>query len=220
MKAILKQLFPFYNGYHLINYSNQEISYWDFLRRKFLGGKTYWNAHHPCTVQMPSRLYIGKCSKVMRDYNFFQCSGGIHIGNYVAFATRVSLLSANHDLYDQRISHRKPIIIGDYSWLGMNSTLLAGVELGPRTIVASGAVVTKSYPEGMCVLAGVPARVVKRLDPEKFIPWKYKEEYYGFIPAAKFEGNPQKYLEKYLDKDIFAVINGMIELSPEYLIKG
>ena len=68
-------------------------------------------------------------------------------------------------------------------------------------------------------LAGVPARVVKRLDPAKFGPWKYKEEYYGFISAAEFESDPQKYLDKYLDKDVFSVINGRIEFSPEYLIR-
>lgn len=53
----------------------------------------------------------------------------------------------------------------------MNSVVTAGVTLGPRTIVAAGAVVTKSYPEGFCVLAGVPAKVVKLLDKEQFIPW-------------------------------------------------
>ena len=220
MRTFIKKLFPFYKGYHRLYHSGQEITYKDyFLRRIMFPGrwKTYWNTHSPCTVQMPKRLYIGKNSKVMRDYNFFQCSGGIYIGNYVRFATRVSLLTSNHDLYDHRISHRKPIKIGDYSWLGMHSTLLAGVEIGPRTIVANGAVVTKSFPEGMCVLAGIPAKVVKYLDANKFMPWKNKEEYYGFISAEEFESQPQRIIDKYLDKEIFSVVNGKIEITPKYL---
>ena len=217
MNDSVKYLFPFYKEYHRLNYTRQGISYWDLFRRKIFGGKTYWNIHHPCTVQMPQRLFIGKCSNVMRDYNFFQCSGGIFIGNYVEFATRVSLLSSNHDLYDQRISHPKPIKIGDYSWLGMHSTLLAGVEIGPRTIVANGAVVTKSFPDGMCVLAGVPAKVVKKLDLDKFKPWEYKFEYYGFIPANEFESNPQLYLDKFLDKDYFSIIDGKIRLVTKHM---
>lgn len=169
---------------------------------------------------MPKRLYIGKNSNVIREYNFLQCSGGVWIGDYVEFATRVSLLSSNHDLYDQRISHRKPIIIGDYCWLGMHSTVLAGVVLGPRTIVASGAVVTKSFPEGLCVLAGVPAKIVKKLDEEKFVRWKEQYEYYGYIAADVFESSPQSIITRYLDSTIFKVRNGKIILEPDYLKKS
>ncbi|MCM1143015.1 MAG: acyltransferase, partial [Muribaculum sp.] len=114
---------------------------------------------------MPKRIYVGKNCNIGRSFNFFQAKGGIYIGNYVEFATRVSLLTSNHDLYNQNISHHAPIKIGDYCWLGMNSTILKGVELGPRTIVANGAVVNRSYPDGFCVLAGIPARIVKFLDP-------------------------------------------------------
>lgn len=63
-------------------------------------------------------------------------------------APNVGILSANHDLYDQRKYNAAPIVIGDYSWIGMNSIVTAGVVLGPRTIVAAGAVVTKSFPDG------------------------------------------------------------------------
>lgn len=77
----------------------------------------------------------------------------------------------------------------------MNSIITAGVELGPRTIVAAGAVVTKSFPDGFCVLAGVPAKKIKDLDKELFIPWKYEYEYYGFIPKEEFEKNPRKWLD-------------------------
>ena len=166
---------------------------------------------------MPKRLYIGKNSNVIRDYNFLLCSACVWIGDYVEFATRVSLLSSNHDLYDQRISHRKPIIIGDYCWLGMHSTVLAGVELGSRTIVANGAVVTKSFPEGLCVLAGIPAKVVKKLDEEKFVKWREKYEYYGYIPACEFESEPQAIIKRYFDSTIFKISDGKIVLQPDYL---
>ena len=79
-------------------------------------------------------------------------------------APNVGILSANHDLYDQRKYNEAPIIIGDYSWIGMNSIVTAGVTLGPRTIVAAGAVVTKSFPQGNCVIAGNPARKIRDLN--------------------------------------------------------
>ena len=63
----------------------------------------------------------------------------------------------------------------------MNSVITAEVELGTRTIVAAGSVVTKSFPEGYCVLGGVPAKVIKKLDSEKFCEYiavSLMKEYY------------------------------------------
>lgn len=206
----LKQLFPFYTEYHKLGYCRMEITYLSFLKFKILGSGSYWQSKKNCFVGMPKRLYIGKNSLVIRNYNFIQASGGVYIGNYVRFATRVSLLSSNHDLYNQNISHHKSIVIGDYCWLGMNTTILAGVTLGPRTIVANGAVVTKSFPEGMCVLAGIPAKIIKKLDPNLFEPWIYKYEFYGYIPSNVFEKNPENIIKKYLDPDYFKIKNNII----------
>ncbi len=44
-------------------------------------------------------------------------------------------------------------------------------------------------------LAGVPAKVVKYLDKEKFISWHYEQEYYGYIPKDKFEPVRKKYID-------------------------
>jgi acetyltransferase-like isoleucine patch superfamily enzyme len=106
----------------------------------------------------------------------------------------VGILSTNHDLYDQNKYNFKPIIIGDYSWIGMNSVVTAGVELGTRTIVGAGSVVTRSFPDGFCVIAGNPAKVIKNLNKEEFVPWHYEEEFYGFIPKEKFEKVRRKYI--------------------------
>jgi acetyltransferase-like isoleucine patch superfamily enzyme len=43
---------------------------------------------------------------------------------------------------------------------------LPEVELGDFTIVGAGAVVTKSFKEGYCVLAGNPASIIKNLNKE------------------------------------------------------
>jgi acetyltransferase-like isoleucine patch superfamily enzyme len=53
--------------------------------------------------------------------------------------------------------------------VGMNAVILPGVVLGPATVVAAGAIVTKSFPDGFCIVAGVPARVIRRtkeVDPQ------------------------------------------------------
>jgi acetyltransferase-like isoleucine patch superfamily enzyme len=78
----------------------------------------------------------------------------------------VKLISADHDIldFDKHVSE-KPIEIESFCWLGANVVVLPGVKLAEHTIVAAGAVVTKSFLEGDCVIAGVPARVVKKIDP-------------------------------------------------------
>ncbi|WP_348983256.1 acyltransferase [Motilimonas sp. E26] len=56
-----------------------------------------------------------------------------------------------------------PIIIRNNVWVGMNSLILKGVEIGENSIVAANSVVTKSVPKNTLV-AGNPARIIKKLD--------------------------------------------------------
>jgi carbonic anhydrase/acetyltransferase-like protein (isoleucine patch superfamily) len=78
----------------------------------------------------------------------------------------------------------------------MNSIILPGVVLGIRTIVGAGSVVTKSFPDGYCVIAGNPAKIIKTLDKEKFVKHQFKEEYYGYVPKKKFEEFRKRNLQK------------------------
>lgn len=59
------------------------------------------------------------------------------------------------------------ITIGNNSFVGTNSLIMYGVELGDNTIVAAGSVVTKSFPEGNVVIGGNPAKVITTLDAYK-----------------------------------------------------
>jgi acetyltransferase-like isoleucine patch superfamily enzyme len=59
----------------------------------------------------------------------------------------------------------RAISIGDDVWIGANSTILKGVEIGAGCIVAAGSVVTAGvYPE-RSLLAGNPAQVIRSLLP-------------------------------------------------------
>jgi acetyltransferase-like isoleucine patch superfamily enzyme len=50
--------------------------------------------------------------------------------------------------------------------IGSGSTILCGVEIGEEAIVGAGSVVTRNVPP-RTIVAGNPARVLRRLDPEQ-----------------------------------------------------
>ena len=58
----------------------------------------------------------------------------------------------------------KPIIIGDDVWVGANSTILKGAQIGDGCIVAAGAVIPGGTFPKRSVIAGNPGRVVKTLE--------------------------------------------------------
>lgn len=195
LKNTFKRILPYYSVYTKMVKTRIPIKYTDFLLFKLFGKKIYWYTHERCTIANPRRIEVGINCLIGRPGCYIQGAGGVTIGNYVQFGPNVGILSSNHDLYDQNKYNNAPIKIGDYSWIGMNSVVTAGVELGPRTIVGAGSVVTKSFPEGYCVIAGSPAKIVKYLDKDKFVPWHYEEEWYGYLTKDEFEKNRKKYID-------------------------
>jgi len=100
----------------------------------------------------------------------FGAAGGIVIGSNVIMGSYVSFHSENHNFADPDIPIRlqgvtsKGITIGDNVWVGAKVTFLDGCRVGNHCVVAAGAVVNGDYPDH-CVIGGVPAKVLKMLQP-------------------------------------------------------
>ena len=89
----------------------------------------------------------------------------VTIGDNVFLAPNVQIYTATHplDAIERRSTkYAKPITIGNDVWIGGGAIILPGVNIGCRVVVAAGAVVTKNA-EDDTVVAGVPAKVVKKL---------------------------------------------------------
>jgi acetyltransferase-like isoleucine patch superfamily enzyme len=94
----------------------------------------------------------------------------IVIGSHIIFGPEVTILAGDHntlvvgkflcDVKVKRPEDDRDVIIEDDAWIGSRAIILKGVTIGRGSIVAAGAVVTKSVPP-YTVAAGVPARVVK-----------------------------------------------------------
>jgi acetyltransferase-like isoleucine patch superfamily enzyme len=140
----------------------------DFIFRKILrqNSETTWAIHftskiiHPEKIKRGINVYPGDSKGV-----YIEASNGVTIGDYTNIAPNVGILSADHNLIDNTIVEvTTPINIGKFCWLGMNCVILPGVVLGDFTVVGAGAVVTKSFPNGYCVIGGVPAQILKLID--------------------------------------------------------
>jgi len=88
----------------------------------------------------------------------------VYIGENCFIAPQVGIYTATHPVNAQeRISgleYAKAIRIGDNAWIGGHAVINPGVVLGDNVVVASGAVVTKSFGNDV-VIGGNPARILK-----------------------------------------------------------
>jgi acetyltransferase-like isoleucine patch superfamily enzyme len=166
------------------------ITFKTWFYQKVLGfnKQVYWPTHFTSIVTGHKNIYAGidTCPGYMPGC-YIQGIGKIYIGNYTQISANVGIITANHDLYDSTKHDVENVTIGEYCWLGMNVMVLPGVEIGANTVVGAGSVVTKSFLEGNCVIAGNPAKIVKKLDESKFVQHKCKHEYNGYIKSADFE---------------------------------
>ena len=118
-------------------------------------------------VNAGAKLSLG--SGYMNHDCVIDCFSFITIGHGVVISERVVIRdSDNHAIISTENGELKsdekpaaaPIVIQDHVWLGMNVIVLKGVTIGEGAIVAAGSVVTKDVPPH-CLVAGVPAKVVK-----------------------------------------------------------
>ena len=99
---------------------------------------------------------------------FCYLAGEITIENDVSIAHSCGLHSFNHTWEDltrpirnNQLYSKRIIIKGDV-WIGCNCVILSGVVIGERSIVAAGAIVTKSVSNNSLV-GGNPAKLLKKI---------------------------------------------------------
>ncbi|MBB6460751.1 acyltransferase [Flammeovirga kamogawensis] len=81
----------------------------------------------------------------------------------VIIAPNVLINTENHGLKDRRIYNGKIIIINSNVWIGANSLILSGAEIGENCTIAGGSVVLRGAYRGNTLLAGNPAVIKKEI---------------------------------------------------------
>jgi acetyltransferase-like isoleucine patch superfamily enzyme len=197
MKKIIIKLLGFFSFLPVVKEVYETIGTQTPIRprmwfiQKVLGfnKRAYWPVFHSSIVSYPERILIGvDTSPGYMPGCYIQGMGGIVIGNYTQVSSNVGIISRNHSPYDTRLHIEESfpsVKIGNYCWIGMNATILPGVILGDFVVVGAGSVVTKSFEDGYCVIAGNPAKKIKDLVPESCVPFQNRKEYCGYVEKSK-----------------------------------
>ena len=114
------------------------------------------------------KIEIGDNSSI---HFYFHCGAfeSVKIGTRVLIAGHVYISDHDHVYNDPNkpAIHAgweiAPVVIEDEVWIGEGAKILKGVKIGRRSVIGANAVVTNDVPANS-VAAGVPARVIKKID--------------------------------------------------------
>ncbi|MBQ2832456.1 DapH/DapD/GlmU-related protein [Methanobrevibacter sp.] len=151
-----------------INHTMPNSEEYDNLLKELFGDNLGENSRiiAPIAGAAFDHMKIGN-NVFINSNSLLMARGGITIEDDVMLAANVQLLSNNHDEYDRQVLLCKPIHIKKGAWIGAGASILPGVTIGKYAIVGAGAIVTKDVGDYE-VAVGIPAKIVKTLDKDKF----------------------------------------------------
>ena len=123
---------------------------------------TVWDGTH---IDSPSKLKIGDNVSINRG-SLIHAGGGVEIANNVLIGPGVVIYSQNHNFHQKDINinlqgyNTDAVIINENVWIGARSIILAGVTIGPNSIIGAGSVVKKDV-EANTIVAGNPAKFIR-----------------------------------------------------------
>lgn len=158
----------------------------------YVRGKKYFKYGNGFTTGYNCRIEIfdtglGGVEKIVLGQNC-KIGDNVHIaagekviiGDNCLMASKIYISDINHGDYsgefefsaphippDSRKLYTKPVSIGNNVWIGENVCILLGVNIGNGCIIGANSVVNRDVPDN-CMVAGIPAKVIKKYNNETF----------------------------------------------------
>ena len=135
----------------------------------FVGYDVKFHKHHYSIGE----IKIGKKCQISENVNI-DYTGGLNVGNGVAFLEGVKILTHGHDylgmkkekdlLPNSKRAFLSPLEIADNVTIGAHAIVMPGVHyIGKNSMISAGSIVTKRVPDNV-IVAGNPAVVVGSIE--------------------------------------------------------
>lgn len=113
-----------------------------------------------------NRVHIGAYAMII-------AANKIEIGNNIVMSERVTILDHYHNyqdveepIIDQPIISKGELVIENECFIGINAVIVGNIRIGKHSVVGANSVVTHDVPD-YCVVAGAPAKIIKKYDFKK-----------------------------------------------------
>lgn len=126
---------------------NRGGSVWieDYECEAIVGENTTFEDSHIAVTEPKSKITIGK--DCMFAYDIDLRTGDSH--------------SIIDSISNERINYAQNINIGNHVWIASHVSILKGVHISDNSVIATRAVITKSFSENNILIGGVPAKKLK-----------------------------------------------------------
>lgn len=121
-------------------------------------------------ISIPSNVKIGNNCK-LNSNTYINARNGVFLGDDVTVSYGVKLISSGYDIEKwvktgvKEHPPMEPVYIGNHCWIGAGATILPGVKItGEYVVIGADSVVTKDVTESKVILAGSPAKIIKKID--------------------------------------------------------
>ena len=140
------------------------------VRLERLSGRVFLARHRFGTVRLglqtcDGELMLGNGMDINAGAHVF-CASRVEVGDGGLWAWNVVV--TDHDFHHIEdgsgaiVNMPRPVTLREHIWIGANACVLKGSGVGADTVIGAASVVSGRFDEAHCVLAGNPARVVKR----------------------------------------------------------
>lgn len=138
-------------------------------------------------ISAPKFVVIGNNVHIGENVNF-TTEGGLVIGDNTHISKNVTIYTVEHEFHGNTLPFSsllipKPVTIGRNVWIGENTHIFPGVQIGDGAIIYPGSVVMQDVPP-FAIAGGAPARVFDFRDKEHYIRLEMNRQY------ADAEGKP------------------------------
>lgn len=128
---------------------------------QFRNGGSIWIEDNRCTLKVGAKTTFQDVHIAITEDD-----SSVSIGEDCLFAYDIDIRTGDsHSILDaasgKRVNSAQDVLIEDRVWVAAHSVILKGASIASDSVVGTGSIVTKQFPQTGVILAGNPAKIIK-----------------------------------------------------------